>query len=169
MKKRLYFDTSAIVKEFVDEEGSELVDKITTAAREGGVQIISSVWAINETLAVVDRLTRRPQNPLSTSEQQEIIATFSERIRGTDENAPFRFAPIDHAIVAYSRQVIDGYHISADDALHVYTAFIYDCNYFLIHDNKIVHRLKQDPVEAMEIIDLGNEADIKHLANQLAL
>lgn len=167
MKKRLYFDTSAIIKEFVIEEGSDLVDRVTTLARTGDIQIISSVWTINETIAVVDRLTRRPKNALSRTEQQEIMATFAERMRSSDEHATFRFALIDHALVTGSRLLIDSYHISADDALHIYTAFIYDCNYLLIHDNKIVSRLKTDPIQGMEIIDLGSEADCQHLLNQL--
>lgn len=57
MKKRVYFDTSAVIKEFVPEVGSDLIDKITTSAREGKLQIITSVWAINEAIAVIDRLT----------------------------------------------------------------------------------------------------------------
>lgn len=33
---------------------------------------------------------------------------------------------------------IDIFYISPDNALHLYTAFIYDCDYFLIHDRKII-------------------------------
>jgi predicted nucleic acid-binding protein len=34
VKKLLYFDTSSLIKEFVQEAGSDLIDKVTTAARE---------------------------------------------------------------------------------------------------------------------------------------
>ena len=34
MKKLAYFDTSALIKEFIEEVGSDLIDKVTTAARE---------------------------------------------------------------------------------------------------------------------------------------
>jgi predicted nucleic acid-binding protein len=59
VKKRLYFDTSAVIKEFAPEVGSELIDKLTTKAREGDIQIVSSVWMINEALAVIDRKFRK--------------------------------------------------------------------------------------------------------------
>ena len=59
MKKRLYFDTSAIIKEFSPEVGSELIDRLTTKASEGDIQIVSSVWMINEALAVIDRKFRK--------------------------------------------------------------------------------------------------------------
>jgi predicted nucleic acid-binding protein len=166
VKKRLYFDTSAVIKEFVSEIGSDVVDKVTTSAREGKLQIITSVWAINEAIAVIDRLTRRPKDPLTSMEQQKIIATFVERIRESSEHSAYRFAPIEHVLVANSRALIDGVHISADDALHLYTGFIHDCDYFLLHDSKIVRRLKAVPIEGMQIIDLGDENDHRFLASE---
>lgn len=156
-----------MIKEFVPEVGSDLIDKITTSAREGNLQIISSIWAINEAVAVIDRLTRTPKNPLSKGEQQGIIATFAERIIQSNENSAYRFAPIDHALVANSRMLIDGLHISPDDALHLYTGYVYDCEYFLIHDNKIIERLKSEKIEGMTIIDLDNEADRRLIASRL--
>ena len=108
---------------------------------------------------MIDRLTRRPVDPLSIAEQQQIIATFVERIRDSNERAAFRITPIEHVIVANSRLLIDRLHISADDALQVYTGFIYDCDYFFIHDNNLVHRLKAASIQGMKIIDLANEKD----------
>jgi predicted nucleic acid-binding protein len=166
VKKRVYFDTSAVIKEFVPEVGSDLIDKVTTSAREGNLQIIASVWAINEAIAVIDRLTRRHEKPLSRSEQQEIIATFAQRITESSEHAAYRFAPIKHSLVSNSRMLIDGLHISPDDALHFYTAYVYDCDYFLIHDNKTVNRLKSQQVDGMTVIDLDSEADRSYLASQ---
>jgi hypothetical protein len=50
-------------------------------------------------------------------------------------------------------------HISADDALHIYTGWAYDCDFFFIHDAKIVDRLKSASLEGMLIIDLGSDKD----------
>ncbi|MEW5840193.1 MAG: hypothetical protein AB1753_04240, partial [Thermoproteota archaeon] len=72
-------------------------------------------------------------------------------------------------LVAKSRLLIDGYPISADDALHVYTAFIYDCDFLLMHDNRIVTPLKADPLTRLEVIDLGSRADREYLRRQLNL
>ncbi|GEM_PF-881928 len=159
MKKRVYFDTSALIKEFVTEIGSDLVDDIANAARTDDLQIVTSIWSINEAVAVIDRLARKPKDALTKSEQQQIIATFVERITRTNEYSSFLIAPIDHVIVAQSRLLIDGFHISADDALHIYTGWLYDCGHFLIHDSKIIHRLKAGTIEGMKIVDLGNQED----------
>lgn len=104
--------------------------------------------------------------PLSQSEQQDIIATIVERIRESSEHAAYRFAPIEHPIVTNSRTLIDGLHISPDDALHFYTAYVYDCDYFLIHDNKIVKRLKSQRIKGMTVIDLDSETDRSYLVSK---
>jgi hypothetical protein len=47
LKKSLYFDTSALLKEFVNEIGSDLISKITSP-NTNDIQIISSVWSIKK-------------------------------------------------------------------------------------------------------------------------
>lgn len=81
MKKRLYFDTSAVIKEFAPEVGSELIDKLTTKATEGDIQIVSSVWMINEALAVIDRKFRKNElkQPTSSSENHcNVCRTYKD-------------------------------------------------------------------------------------------
>jgi hypothetical protein len=62
-------------------------------------------------------------------------------------------------MITESRLLIDQLHISADDALHIYTGWIYDCGYFFIHDKKIVKRLKEASIQGMTVIDLGDQKD----------
>lgn len=97
MKKLVYFDTSALIKEFVNEVGTDLVNKVTTAAREANIQIVSSVWSLNEAIAVVDRLSRNKEEEtekpkLSQTERQEIIATIVQRVRNSRQDATFSFS-----------------------------------------------------------------------------
>ena len=39
MTTRVYLDTSALIKEFVEEKGSDVVDKLGLAAKEGSVSL----------------------------------------------------------------------------------------------------------------------------------
>jgi len=166
VKKRLYFDTSAVIKEFAPEVGSDLIDKLTTKAREGDIQIVSSVWVVNEALAVIDRKFRKDE--LKQLQVQKVIATFAERIKTSSQIANFLFAPVDHTIISRSRNLINGLHISADDALHLYTAWVFDCQYFLVHDHKIITRVKLKQHEDLKIIDLGDENDRQFLELELS-
>ena len=100
---------------------------------------------------------------------QTIIATISQRVKDSSETAAFFFAPIAHEIVANSRPLIKDFHVSPDDALHLYTGWIYNCDYFLIHDYKIINSIRSKVAEGMAVIDLDNETDRTHVAAQLGL
>jgi predicted nucleic acid-binding protein len=173
VKKRLYFDTSAFVKEFVPELGSQLISRIVTAATEGHIEVYCSEWVINEAVAVVDRLSRRinehTKKPyLSKVKVQGIIATIAERVRNSGlQNSNIYFVYLDHAILANSRKLIDQYHISADDAVHLYTGWIYDCDYFLTHDKDLFKRIPSKNYEGIQMIDLGNAKDRNQLGSKL--
>ena len=95
---------------------------------------------INEALAVIDRKFRK--NELKQPQVQKIIATFAESIKTSSQTAIFLFAPVDHTIISRSRNLINGLHISTDDALHLYAAWVVDCQYFLVHDHNIITRVK---------------------------
>ena len=56
---KLYLDTSAIVKRYVAEPGTETVDAIFDKAETGELTIALSLWNIGETLGVLDERRRR--------------------------------------------------------------------------------------------------------------
>ncbi|MGC1134095.1 MAG: type II toxin-antitoxin system VapC family toxin [Nitrososphaeraceae archaeon] len=165
MKKRLYFDTSAIIKEFVNEVGSELIDKVTTSAREGHLQVVSSVWSINEALAVIDRKYKK--NEITQVQIQTVISTFAKRMIDSSQKSNFFFAPLDHTILVNSREAIKDFHISPSDALHLYTGWVYDCACFLVQDRNFVKQIPMKQYKDVKIIDLAFEADRKYLETEI--
>ena len=94
MKKRLYFDTSAVIKEFAPEVGSELIDRLTTKAMKA-IYKLSLYRMINEALAVIDRKFRKNELKLPKFRNH---STFAERIKTSSQNAIFLFAPVYHTI-----------------------------------------------------------------------
>ena len=65
--------------------------------------------------------------------------------------------------------VMRALHIFADDALHLYTAWAVDYQYFLVHDHKIITRVKSKQHEDLKIIDLGDQNDIQRLESELSI
>lgn len=57
--KRVYLDTSAIVKRYVEEEHSDVVDEIYDGAHAGRIEIGFSLWNIGEVAAVLSKYARR--------------------------------------------------------------------------------------------------------------
>lgn len=91
-EKETNFYTSALLKEFVSEDGSDIVDKLTTAAREGKIQIVTSVWSVNEAIGVIDRKVRKGE--LAKPDVQTIMATISERIVASTQDSSFLLTPV---------------------------------------------------------------------------
>lgn len=167
MKKRLYFDTSALLKEFVSEVSSDLIDKTLLAAESGKLQIITSRWSINEAVSVIDRKNRNKE--LGLLDLQVIYDIFAQRIVETSEEANFRIVPVANAIIEHSMLLTVDYHIRPPDALHLSTTHIFDCSYLLVRDKDFVRKVKPHPPPGLEIIDLENASDRKHLESELGL
>ena len=53
--KKIFFDSSVYVKVFAQELGAETVSQLFQLAFDKRIQILLSVWAINETLVAVDK------------------------------------------------------------------------------------------------------------------
>lgn len=55
MKHRIYRDSSAFVKEFSSERGSEIVSGIFELAREGDIILITSFRTLGEAITAYDK------------------------------------------------------------------------------------------------------------------
>jgi len=58
MADAYYLDTSALVKRYVSERGSESIDQIFTNAHSGEATIASSYWNVGEAAVVFDKYGR---------------------------------------------------------------------------------------------------------------
>jgi predicted nucleic acid-binding protein len=57
--KTVYLDTSAIVEQYVQEAGSDVIAQVYSKARLGDLRIAYSVWNIGEVLGVLDKYHTR--------------------------------------------------------------------------------------------------------------
>ena len=51
----------------------------------------------------------------------------------------------------------------------LYASWVVDCQYFLVHDHKIITRVKSKQHEDLKIIDLGDQNDIQRLESELSI
>ncbi|MGE5633701.1 MAG: hypothetical protein ACM3VV_00575 [Deltaproteobacteria bacterium] len=172
----LYFDTSALVTEFHHEIDSDLISKIITSTNKNDLQIISSIWTINEIIAVMDKLSQKINEKtgmfeLSNNDIKKIISTIVERIRTiiSNENAMFKFVYLDHNIITDSRILTKDFHLSPPNAIHMLTGYAYNCNYFVTHNKYFINQFPFKKYAKMKLIDLTNENDRKLLESELNL
>ncbi len=166
-----YFDTSALLKEFVSEVGSDVIRAIMEASTEGRLDVITSQWSINEAVGVIVRNINRKINEkhLTRGEAQLLAHTFITRMEQTLTQEHVHIVPVQNDIVLRSRKWIIDSSISPSDAIHLCTADIFNCSFFLVHDKNFVNKVKRQPPPGLKIIDLSNETDRNYLKSQLSL
>jgi predicted nucleic acid-binding protein len=170
----LYFDTSALVKEFQAGIGTDLVSKISSTNRND-IQIISSIWTINEIILVMDKISQKINEKtgmfeLSNQDIKKIISTVVERIKTiSKENTMLKFVYLDHNIITESRILTKDFHLSPTDAIHLFTGYAYNCNYFVVHNKYFINQFPFKKYAKMKLIDLTDENDKKILESELNL
>jgi predicted nucleic acid-binding protein len=158
-KKKIFFDSSVYVKVFAQEPGAETVSQLFQLAFDKRIQILLSVWAINKTLVAVDKKNKNGE--INEPQKRTILATiFNYAIKWSEEEdkdveGEVAFVPLDPIIVNKSCDFIIKLHISADDAIHLYTAFIKHCEYFICHDKPLKNNA-EGRIPDMQILDITN-------------
>ncbi len=149
--KSVYVDTSAFFKVFVEEEASEVSERIVGLAKEKKVNLVLSNWVINEIIALVDEHTRKGK--INSIKTQEILSEIVDMIDNEIQYSHFNFYAVTEHIIDFSRITIMDFQLSASDALHVYMADKANCDYIISADKDMVTKVnkKADRLMAFNI------------------
>ena len=162
--KKIYVDTSAFFKVFVEEEGSKVVERLIRLAREKLIQIVLSDWVINESIALINENNRKGK--INSTETKHILSELINMIRIEIQHENFTFYSTNEMIVIGSRFDIQDYNISASNALHVFIASASDCNYFLSADKQLIEQLTTGSHKLITYNIIINE-DVKRMFNDI--
>ena len=174
----LYLDTSALVTGLVNKSSSDLISKISSIDISN-VQIISSIWTMNEIIAITDRLSQKINKKtgffeLSNIDIQKVISTIVARIKTISKSSStaFNFVYLDHKIIKIitdSRKLTQDFHLSPNDAIHLCSEDAFNCNYFIVYNKSFVNQFPFKKYATMKLVDLTNENDRKMLETELDL
>lgn len=109
----LYWDTSALIKRYVEEEGTRAVDRLWSASTDRA----TSVVAFAETAAAFTRKFR--EGVLTEKEYAAALKTFK-----TDLDS-FILIPITAALNAEIERLVRRYPLRGFDAIHLSSALIF--------------------------------------------
>jgi predicted nucleic acid-binding protein len=170
---KVYFDSSVYTKIFADEDGSETAREIIGLTETtSGIQIVMSLWTINEAIAAIDQKAHQ-RHEITTKQANQTIATILQRSKEYTRRSQSRivFVPVEYDVIKGSTVLIHSCHISADDALHIFTAFYYNCKYFICKDKAIQTKANkqmsvmqldtQGKQENMLVLDITNRKEIE--------
>ena len=158
MKQRIYVDTSAFVKEFSSETGSDVVSQIFELADENDIVLITSFWTLGEAITAYDKKFRRGE--ITQKELIDTIQVTLYEVMDLSGRNRLHLVEVDNRILQKSWKWITKYHISSADSLQIFSDVLSLCNIFLAADKRLVEVAKMLGLTAFNVED---SKDVKKL------
>jgi uncharacterized protein len=136
---KLFFDTSAFIKRYIDEPGSDEVERLCSQADDIGISILLPV----EVVSTISRLKR--EKHISAQQYAKIKAAFFLDIRDITVIA------LTPEIVKNAIQEIERTPLKTLDALHIGCALEYDPDYFISSDGRQLFAAGRSGLEIKKI------------------
>jgi len=149
-EQTVYLDSSAIVKRYIKEPGSELVRSFYLKAYSGDIKLSYSIWNIGEVLGVIDRARRTDR--LDENSFRIVKARFLNETRSATKLGLAAVCPVRTRILVETWRLIEKHHVYEADALQVATAKHLNAGEFLTADY-ILHEMAQK--ENLHSIQVG--------------
>jgi predicted nucleic acid-binding protein len=128
---RIFFDSSALAKRYIDEKGSDEVEKICVQTNVLSVSII----CIPEIISALNRLRREKQ--LSKGQYEKVKESLIYDLRDAD------FYNLTPQVVNHSIQLLEKYALRAMDALHIACALVAQPDLFISSDQRQLFAAKK--------------------------
>ena len=142
----IYLDSSAIVKRYVLEDGTNQVQEVYTKTLQGEVKLAFSVWNIGEALGVLDIYRRRKwigkENHMKA---RELLLTETLRFI---KLGLIKTIPVRTRLLIDSWTLIEKHHIYQADAIQIISAKHVNANQFLTGDKKLAEIAKTEGINA---------------------
>jgi len=162
--KLVFLDTSAYLKEFAREQGSDAIAALFESCENGKVHLMISEWAINEGIAAIDRKNRRGE--MTIGERDKIIPEVLRKTRSLALTTNFILIPVESAVVSSSARLITQRHLSADDSLQLFSALAAEAELFVSADSRLNEAASS---EGMKSFDIEKDHDAGGLMSDLGI
>ncbi len=159
---KLYLDTSAMLKRYISETGTETMDLIYDKAETGELIITISLWNIGEALGVLDE--KRREGWLTEKEFKQTLNNFGEELLKLIRLKSIEIVPVQSQILTDTWGPLMTYHVYEADALQIATCRQNKNNALISSDEKLVQISNKIglkafylPTDENEMITLINE------------
>ncbi len=141
---RIYLDTSAYLLRFSDEPPqSYLVNEIFDKCEQGKLTIVTSFWTISECIAALDQAFTK-KGRISRHERNALISSLLGKTIDMSKQKHLVLIEPNEKMIYTSWSIIRRRHLSADDALHAFTAKVGQCDLFVLADDYFARRMKEE-------------------------
>jgi len=138
---KLFLDSSAIVKRYIEEPGSDLVEDLCKEAAELGISVISLP-------EIVSALQRRIREGMIDDLQYKIIK--KEFFKSLNDTVIY---PLTESVIYKSVELLESYTLRSLDSIHLSCAIKWECDYFVSADKQQLTAAKEEGIMVKEILN----------------
>ena len=131
----VYLDTSAIVKRYIVEEGSDKVSKFYEDALNGDLTLSFSLWNIGETIGIFDKYYRRGW--ITLEDYKKVLLMFRVETRRLIRLRLLKIVPVRSRLLVRSWKLITKYHVYIGDALQILSAKYVNADKLITSDRRL--------------------------------
>lgn len=146
---RLYLDTSALLKRYVVEPGTETIDEVFGKAETGELTITLSLWNIGEAIGVLDEKLRKGW--LTKTEFDKTLNLFADEITKLLRLKTIEIIPAQTHLLTNTWELIMPLHIYEADALQITTCTTNKNYALLTDDEKLAQTGKQTGLNTIHV------------------
>ncbi|NJE61357.1 type II toxin-antitoxin system VapC family toxin [Thermococcus sp. 21S7] len=133
--RSVYLDSSAILKRYLNEEGSNVVREAFRDAYRGEVRLAFSFWNIGEVMGILDKKRRRGQ--LSEEEFNFLKKGFLAEVKRFTRLGVLEVVPVHSLLLADAWELIERHHLYQADALQIVSAKHVEAESFYTADKRL--------------------------------
>jgi predicted nucleic acid-binding protein len=150
----VYLDTSCVVKRYVEERGTEVVDRVYGEAEAGRLVVAFSVWNVGEAIGVLDRYHRR--GVISDGELETALRLLASETMKMTRLGALHVLPISSRSLVDSWLLVLRHHLYEADALQISSAKEAGCRLFLGADGTL---LEAAGMEGLKCVNIEKEPE----------
>ena len=143
---KIYLDSSAIVKRYVLEEGTDKIKETYFDAFNGTATLHFSVWNIGEVLGTLDAYYRRKW--LESEDYKAARESFIAETVRLIKLGVAKVVPVKSKLLAQSWLLVEKHHIYEADALQIVSAKNLGADQLLSGDQRLVDISRKEEVNA---------------------
>jgi predicted nucleic acid-binding protein len=114
-----YLDSSALIKRYVQEPGTNAVDIIFDRASIGALAIATSVWNLGEAFGVFDH--RRQRKLLTEHEFRVAVRSLTNEVVSLMRTGALQVYPVRTSMLTEAWSLVFNQHLDEADALQIVT------------------------------------------------
>ncbi len=142
-----YLDSSAIVKRYVIEPGTDVIMRVYSKALMGEAVIVVSLWNIGEVLGVLDKYYRRGW--LDSQDYEKARLQFIAETLKLLRLKVLRIIPLKTRILIDTWLLIEKHHIYEADALQIVTAQYANADLLYTSDRRLYEIAVEEEIKSI--------------------